>query len=237
MMEKFQLISEREKLEYESLPEYVREPRVTTRDSYAAKKATVPQAPVKPASVYTEEFEKPLPKAAELDALWPGVSADFIHSSRRGPSFYLTIGFLGGAVASLILVGGFSLVSAMVSSPQSKSIVTAQGNSSTTSQMRSGIGTAGGTNTASPQVGSAAGAAVGAGEAIMPNVPTYEVQTGDTLAGIALKTYHRATPRLLDEICRANGMRNANVLSLGQKLTLPEYRPGQVATSPSVTTN
>jgi hypothetical protein len=29
---------------------------------------------------------------------------------------------------------------------------------------------------------------------------------------------------LLDSICRANNMRNANVLSLGQKLNLPEYK-------------
>jgi nucleoid-associated protein YgaU len=47
---------------------------------------------------------------------------------------------------------------------------------------------------------------------------------GDTLAGIALKNYKKVSPRLLDQICRANNMRNANVLSLGQKLTLPEYK-------------
>jgi hypothetical protein len=31
------------------------------------------------------------------------------------------------------------------------------------------------------------------------------------------------SPRLLDEICKSNNLRNANVLSLGQKLNLPEY--------------
>jgi LysM repeat protein len=90
--------------------------------------------------------------------------------------------------------------------------------------MRSGIGTAGGTNNAQPGVVTTATADV-----IMPTTPTYEVKTGDTLAGIALIAYKRASPRLLDEICRANNMRNANVLSLGQKLVLPEYRPQQVA--------
>ncbi len=49
----------------------------------------------------------------------------------------------------------------------------------------------------------------------------HEVQSGDTLAVIARRNCKHASPRLLDEICRANGMRNANVLSLGQKITLP----------------
>lgn len=226
------MISEREKLEYESLPEYVREPRATARDSYAAGKATIPQQATKAPSPYTQEFEKPLPKAAELEVLWPGVSADFVHSSRRGPSFYLMIGFMGGAVASLIGVCGFSMVSGMVAhNPQDKGIVVAQGHTSSTSQMRSGIGTAGGTNNASPAVVTTAG---GGADVILPSVPTYEVKTGDTLAGIALIAYKRATPRLLDEICRANNMRNANVLSLGQKLVLPEYRPQQLANTGTI---
>ncbi|HEY9867987.1 MAG TPA: LysM domain-containing protein, partial [Candidatus Obscuribacterales bacterium] len=66
---------------------------------------------------------------------------------------------------------------------------------------------------------------VGGSEVIVPAYPTYEVKSGDTLAAIAIKAYRKVSPRLLDEICRANGMRNANVLSLGQRLVLPEYRP------------
>jgi nucleoid-associated protein YgaU len=58
-----------------------------------------------------------------------------------------------------------------------------------------------------------------------------QVQAGDTLAAIAMRNYKRVSPRLLDEICKANNMRNANVLSLGQKLTLPSYntQPTQIA--------
>lgn len=229
------MISEREKLEYESLPEFVREPRVTPRDSYAAGKATAPQQATKTTSPYTAEFEKPLPKAAELEVLWPGVGADFVHSSRRGPSFYLMLGFMGGAVASLIAVFGFSVVTGMVAhSPADRGIVVAQGNTSSTSQMRSGFATAGGTNNAQPSTQPGVTTISGAADVVMPSVPTYEVKTGDTLAGIALQTYKRATPRLLDEICRANGMRNANVLSLGQKLVLPEYHPQQVANTGTI---
>jgi nucleoid-associated protein YgaU len=60
---------------------------------------------------------------------------------------------------------------------------------------------------------------------VVPLFASYTVKNGDTLASIALQAYKRATPRLLDEICKANGMRNANVLQLGQSLNLPAYHP------------
>jgi nucleoid-associated protein YgaU len=55
------------------------------------------------------------------------------------------------------------------------------------------------------------------------------------MAAIAIKEYGRATPRLLDSICKANNLRNANFLQLGQSLTLPDYLPqsAQVAAGPS----
>ena len=62
---------------------------------------------------------------------------------------------------------------------------------------------------------------------LVPLVPTYEVQEGDTLAAIALRNYKHISPRLLDSICRANNLTDANVLNLGQKITLPEYTPQQ----------
>jgi nucleoid-associated protein YgaU len=67
-------------------------------------------------------------------------------------------------------------------------------------------------------------------EVIVPVASTYEVKEGDTLAGIALHAYKRVSPRLLDTICKANNMRNANVLTLGQKIVLPEYRPIYIQT-------
>ena len=58
--------------------------------------------------------------------------------------------------------------------------------------------------------------------------------TGDTLAAIALREYKRVSPRLLDEICRNNGLKNANFLNLGQKINLPNYQaqPTQMAVTP-----
>lgn len=215
------MISEREKLEFESLPEFVREPRASSRDAYSPKAPAPKATPVAPAMV--EESDAVLPKSAELEALWPGVNHDILqYAPRKGASFYLTIGFMAGAVVSLVVVWGISAVQhiATAGTPSKKEIVVAQG--AKASQGSTGAVV----TTVMPQGGDP--------EVIIPLNPTYEVGNGDTLAAIALKNYKRATPRLLDEICRVNGMRNANVLSLGQKLALPEYRPQrQIATGGS----
>lgn len=111
---------------------------------------------------------------------------------------------------SMLGVWGFTTVSSVVANAGSGSqnkIVMAQGQQA-------------GQQTGAPQASAPAAAG---GDVIIPLASTYEVQSGDTLAVIALRNYKHASPRLLDEICRANGMRNANVLSLGQKITLPEY--------------
>lgn len=214
------LISEREKLDFESVPEFVREPRASARDSYSANIATSSdELETKP----TSKQSAVLPKTAELEALWPGISHEFLHASpKKGPSFYLCIGFMAGAVCSMIALSGYSVVSHMLTSTSSggKGIVVSQGqNGGAPINNADGRGTTALTST------------TGDSEIILPVSQTYEVGPGDTLAAIALKNYKRATPRLLDEICRANNMRNANVLSLGQKISLPEYRPQrQVAT-------
>jgi LysM repeat protein len=217
------LISEREKLEFESVPEFVREPRATTRDSYTSNIATSSEdIDVRPSSRNsTPPQQQPLnspllPKSAELEALWPGVSHEFLHSSsKKGPSFYLTAGFIAGSICTLLVLGGFSTVSRMLSANPNggKEIVVTQGSTgSSANSQRTGSGSTLTTTSGEPEV-------------IVPLSASYEVGPGDTLAAIALKNYKRATPRLLDEICKANNMRNANVLSLGQKLALPEYRP------------
>lgn len=219
---------DRDTIEIEPLPEYVRE------ESYK-KEVSNAMPSLNPSSNSTssgsyERWERspsPIVETEEqhsdvLEALWPGVHHDFertASTAKRGPSFYLTIGFMGGAIVSMLGVWGFSSVSNVVASAghgAEKQIVQAQNN-----KQQAGA----------PQVApSAAG-----GDLIVPLATTYEVQSGDTLAVIALRNYKHASPRLLDEICRANGMRNANVLSLGQKITLPEYHraASQVASTTS----
>jgi len=223
---------DRDTIEIEPLPEYVREESAYRKEVSNAMPSLNPSSNSTSSGSY-ERWERTSTPAVEteeqhsdvLEALWPGVHHDFeraASTSKRGPSFYLTLGFMGGAIVSMLGIWGFSAVSSVVASvgqSGDKQIVEAKGQPG-----------------AKPQAGAAQTAAAPAGgEVIVPLATTYEVQSGDTLAVIALRNYKVASPRLLDEICRANGMRNANVLSLGQKITLPEYHrvTSQVASTTS----
>lgn len=232
-----EVISEREKLEFESLPEFIREPYSAGREAYVPPTAPKGARSEDRFASIDDKFgqydgryspmqdkfpdldnnidEIVRPKHEALDTLWPGVEREFFQPRRRSPSFYLTIGFMAGAFVSLLGVFGYSLIShAVVSNGGAdggKKIVVA-GSQPTSSRVQA------------PE-GSAHTTVVNGAEVLIPAFTSYEVKTGDTLAGIALKAYKRVSPRMLDEICRANNMRSANVLSLGQKLTLPEYHP------------
>jgi LysM repeat protein len=227
------LITEQEKFDFDSVPEFVREPRANTRETYNTKPAAAPKStgtvkigetakpPVKTAPTVSEEDASYalalLPKTAELEALWPGVNHDFIHGvPKKGPSFYLCIGFMAGAIVSMAAISGYSLVTHMATNAiQNKEIVVSQSPAASNKQGAAsdhGVVTAVVPTNREPEV-------------VIPLAQSYEVGSGDTLAAIALKNYKRATPRLLDEICKANNMRNADVLNLGQKLVLPDYRP------------
>ena len=223
---------DRDTIEIEPLPEYVREESAYRKEVSNAMPSLNPSSNSTSSGSYErwERTSTPVVETEEqhsdvLEALWPGVHHDFeraASTSKRGPSFYLTIGFMGGAIVSMLGIWGFSAVSSVVASvgqPGQKQIVEAKGQPGSSQQ-------AGTAQTAVAPAG---------GDVITPAVTSYEVQSGDTLAVIALRNYKHASPRLLDEICRANGMRNANVLSLGQKITLPEYHrvTSQVASTTS----
>lgn len=209
----------RENFDLESLPEYIRENKVKTREfSLHMSSNKGPDTEV------SGESRTPETQGAShsdvLETLWPGVHQEFTNPPRRGPSFYLTVGFMAGAIISMAGVWTYSAVSHMVA-----------GSGTTVGEKQILVAQGGVTNPA--PVPANHPTVPGAAQVIVPIANTYEVQEGDTLAGIALRNYKHASPRLLDEICKVNGMRNANVLSLGQKLMLPEYRPNaSLATSP-----
>ena len=195
---------ERETIDFDSIHEYLRENHLPTRDAAVGMSSSV----FNQRHMNEEETsDNEAPKTDELEALWPGVHHDFPQQGvPKSASFYLSIGFAAGAVLSIVGIFGFFSISHMV---------TAKAPTPAANQlMVAGVpaGVQGGTATAS-------------GDVLTPSTPTYQVQPGDTLAGIAVHNYKRVSPRLLDEICKANNMRNANVLSLGQKIVLPEYRP------------
>lgn len=206
------LIADQEKLDFDSVPEYVREPRLSSRDSYSSK-------------VYLEDETESTAKSAEIETLWPGVSADFLHGHHKTkqPSFYWGVGFVSGIVASVLSVGIVCGVIQLFSHHDAQGaakIVTANGATLSASQAHSALSTQKGAALVTTRV-----AVGGDPDVVVPVFASYTVRNGDTLASIALQAYKRATPRLLDEICRANGMRNANVLQLGQNLNLPAYHP------------
>lgn len=208
------LLTEREKLEFESVPEYIREPKAPARELHSLSSRPY-------LGPYEDrEREAPaLPKSEELETLWPSIHAsEFLPaaSNKRHPAIYVAAGFAGGFLSCLVLCGLSAGLSGYMSqkhdlASQDKQIVVsrqAPGNSQNNQQAvvtaRQGNQNA---------------------EVVVPLFTSYTVKDGDTLAGIALQAYKRATPRLLDEICEANGMKNANVLSLGQTINLPEYHP------------
>ena len=229
--------SKHEQLDTETISEYIREPKVRkpqTRSygqdllnsasevmsvARAIKSAVVPaqsnqgnqanlsiepedQSGLSPLPIMVEEVDRLKPDV--LETLWPGVQHDFSHSVnvKRTPSYYLTLGFMGGAVIALIVVWSFSIISSLFVSygKQSTAFNSSKLNNVPASEESSA-------NTALRK----------------PLVSTYEVQAGDTLAAIALSNYKHVSPRLLDEICKANNLTDPNVLILGQKLVLPEY--------------
>jgi LysM repeat protein len=203
---------EPEAIDFEALPEYSRENQLPSREASVFMSSKL----FSERPSFEHEAIEDSPKSDELEALWPGVHHDFPQpTTKRSPSFYLTVGFMAGALLSLILIGGFLAIShfAMASKNDSpdKKVLFADG--------------------ANTKSGSSAPASVTGTDVLSPSSPSYEVQPGDTLLSIALHNYKRVSPRLLDEICRVNNMRNANVLNLGQKLALPVYHPNQIQQS------
>jgi LysM repeat protein len=224
---------ERETIDFDSIHEYLRDAHLPSREAAVSMSSNVfhqRQSSQEAAHSQAAAHSQPAaqahhdPKSDELETLYPGVHHDFRerhdfshHQPQRASSFYLSIGFAAGALVAMAGVFVFNSVSHMV---------TAKSNSPEKTQIAANSGPA-----LTPLPGAPAG-----GDVLVPATQQYQVQPGDTLAGIALHNYKKVSPRLLDEICRANNMRNANVLSLGQKLVLPEYHPnaaGQIAATPT----
>ncbi len=224
---------DQEKLELEGLPEYVRDSDVSTRDAFVSisTRSLAEREAQRTASTSdwqsqrdTGSFnritaEVAAPKTDELEALWPGVHQDFMHSPKRTPSFYLSMGFMAGAVLSMIGIWGYSAVSGLMASNSQPG--------------RATVAVA----SASPAAGQTTQAVVPQGSdpnsVLVPAHATVTIASGDTMAAIALREYKRASPRLLDAICKANGLKNVNFLSLGQTINLPNYQPCSQTASPA----
>jgi nucleoid-associated protein YgaU len=198
--------SKPEQLDLEVISEYVRElkPRLNEL-SASANNFTETEILGDKKQFSFPTFPDESPPADVLETLWPGLHhQDFSHTiKKRAPGFYLVIGFLAGAVIVGLFTWCFTLLSSFFTHNNAAGM--AQGKTENSESITSSTDKA----------------------VLVPLVATYEVQEGDTLAGIALRNYKHISPRLLDAICRANNLTDANVLNLGQKITLPEYTPQQ----------
>ena len=200
----------------EAISEYVREPKARVRGlGESAMPPNQTRHIEKSTDISTtwlhETDSSEVPKPDVLETLWPGLHhQDFSRGVKKTPSFYLMLGFMGGALIALLITWGYSSVSSLFAHFGKLPTGLSQAKLSSNEQELASAG--------SPS-----------GEVLIPLVSSYEVQDGDTLAGIALHNYKHISPRLLDSICRANNITDANVLNLGQKLTLPEYHPQTVS--------
>jgi hypothetical protein len=200
---------EREALDFDSVPEFLKDSQLPSRAAAVSMSSQVFNNRELSKDVLLVDNEAP--KSDELEALWPGVHHDFEHAPRKAGSFYATVGFMAGSALSLLCVFGYSAISTHVVA-----------NKPLDSKQMMAANLAGKASNAVPGVPQSTTGQDGS-ETLLPAANSYQVQPGDTLASIAQRNYKRVSPRLLDQICRANNMRNANVLSLGQKLMLPEY--------------
>ncbi len=204
---------EREALDFDPVPDFLKDSPLPSREAAVSMSSKFfSDREVRDFNRDNRESLLPgpeAPKSDELEALWPGVHHDFEHAPRKAGSFYATVGFMAGSALSLLCVFGYSAISTHVVANKP-----ADNKQMIASTLKTPNAVPGEPQTVTGQDGS---------ETLVPAANSYQVQPGDTLASIAQRNYKRVSPRLLDSICRANNMRNANVLSLGQKLTLPEY--------------
>lgn len=175
---------------------------------------TIPPSTVRQERSIDEQPVADSPPADELEALWPGVHHELIPTSKRQPSFYMMLGFMAGACVSLLGVWGYSAVSTNMANAGGGKQILVAGASAPKAQ--------GPQTTAEPAIEAKS---IDPNAVLVPISSTYEVKSGDTLVMIAVKNYKKVTPRLLDEIVKANGMKSAHVLNLGQKINLPNYKP------------
>jgi len=203
--------SKQEQLDLETISEYVRESKPRELSGSTNKgPSPVPNTDSKPSHSTLLPFKNiSAPQAPEtdvLETLWPGIHHhDFAHTiKKKPPVFYMIFGFVAGTIIVSLMVWCFSIISSLFAH---NNILPVGVSANKTDSAYSG--------------------SVNGSKILVPLVATYEVQDGDTLAAIALRNYKHISPRLLDAICRANNLTDANVLSSGQKITLPEYSPQQ----------
>lgn len=177
----------------ENIAKYRRQSQIANAQQKQAVKSVAPQI-----------------KERELDMLWTNFKQ---HSKQdKSPTVYLITGFIAGAIVMLIITSliGFSMKSMNESAedistkvPDTKiedtaiTFIPADKEVSATSTKVA-------TTTTAPR-----------------QDEIYTVQSGDTLESIIIRFYGSYSMKREQAIKAANGMKNPNALSIGQKLRIP----------------
>lgn len=177
----------------ENIAKYRRQTQIANTQQKQAVKSVAPQI-----------------KERELDMLWTNFKQ---HSKQdKSPTVYLITGFIAGAIVMLIITSliGFSMKSMNESAedistkvPDTKIEDTAITFIPADKEVSATSTKAAATTTAPRQD------------------EIYTVQSGDTLESIIIRFYGSYSMKREQAIKAANGMKNPNALSIGQKLRIP----------------
>ena len=138
-------------------------------------------------------------KEKELDVLWQNFKVSQKHD--KSPGVYLATGFVAGAIAMLIMT---TLLSFTVRGNHSNTIPSSDQPISETAKL-----------TFIPADNNTEK------EPAKTVSESYTVKSGDTLESIIIRFYGRYDLDIVEKIRVANKMTNPNMLSIGQKLTIP----------------
>lgn len=136
-------------------------------------------------------------KDRELDVLWQGFK---FNREERSPGFYLTTGFVTGAICAVLMTFVINLGAPSKENLSDLNLWKKANTKSTTINVAPA---------ASTEVSSAAKDA------------EYTVQSGDTLGAIAYKYYGTSSPDKIQKIQDANGLKTPDDLQINQKLKIP----------------
>lgn len=177
----------------ENIAKYRRQTQIANAQQKQAVKSVAPQI-----------------KERELDMLWTNFKQ---HSKQdKSPTVYLITGFIAGAIVMLIITSliGFSMKSMNESAEDISTKVP------DTKIEDTAI-----TFIPADKEVSATSTKVAATTTAQRQDEIYTVQSGDTLESIIIRFYGSYSMKREQAIKAANGMKNPNALSIGQKLRIP----------------
>jgi len=136
----------------------------------------------------------------ELDVLWQGFKVN--HREERSPGFYLSIGFITGAICAVLIT-----------------LIINMGTPNKDNVSDLNLWKKATTKTTTSTVNIAPSSAVET--TVAPQTTEYVVKSGDTLGAISYKFYGVSTPEKIQKIQDANKMSSPDDLQINQKLVIP----------------